>query len=273
MVLTGAVVGAALGAGVVLLALALLPPDRPVVGVTRPASLARTGLALGTGGACWAGTGWPVAGVLGAGAVLGLPVLFRGDRPAKALIARLEALAAWTEMLRDTMAGAAGLTQAILASGEVAPAGIAQEVEHLVARLVGRSPLSTALRAFADEMDDPAADAVVAALLLSTEARAGQLGDVLVAISRATREDVAMRRRVEASRARAWATTRIVAGVSIGFLVLASLGARNFLVPYQSVTGQAVLSVVGLVFAAGLWLMASMVRPQRPERLLHGGSR
>jgi tight adherence protein B len=271
--LTGAALGALVGAALAAAVCALLPGPPPVPRARTPTSplpLRRAVAAGVVGLAVGLATTWPMAGVLAAGAVLGLPVLLGGSRQAHDVIGRLEALAAWTEMLRDTMAGAAGLVQAIMASAEVAPAGLAVELDRLSGRLAGRVPLAKALRLLADELDDPAADAVVAALVLAAEARAGQLGEVLSELARATREEVAMRQRVEASRARAWSTTRTVAGVSIGFVVVAALGAHRFLQPYGTLPGQAVLLVVGAIFAAGLWLMASMVRPRRPERFLQG---
>ncbi len=271
--LVGAALGALVGASLAA-ALGALVPGPPQPRLPRasgsPVPARRAVAALAVGLAAGLATTWPMAGVLAAGAVLGLPVLLGGGRQARDVIGRLEALAAWTEMLRDTMAGAAGLVQAIMASAEVAPAGMGAELDRLAGRLAGRVPLATALRQLADELDDPAADAVVAALVLAAEARAGQLGEVLSELARSTREEVAMRQRVEASRARAWSATRTVAGVSIGFVVMAALAAHRFLQPYGTVAGQAVLLVVGAVFAAGLWLMASMVRPRRPERFLRG---
>ena len=49
--------------------------------------------------------------------------------------AKVEAIAGWAEMLRDTMAGAAGLEQAIIASAAVAPLPVRRSVATLAARL------------------------------------------------------------------------------------------------------------------------------------------
>ena len=48
-------------------------------------------------------------------AVWALPRLLRADPRAQAAVVRVEAVASWTEMLRDTLAAAAGLEQAISA--------------------------------------------------------------------------------------------------------------------------------------------------------------
>ena len=50
-------------------------------------------------------------------------------------VGRIEAVAGWSEMLRDTMAGAAGLEQAIVATATVAPLPIRAEVATLAVRL------------------------------------------------------------------------------------------------------------------------------------------
>ena len=67
----------------------------------------------------------------------------REDRAHAALVARVEAIAGWAEMLRDTIAAAAGLEQAIAATAPLAPPPIRDEVVMLAARLE-RERLSTA---------------------------------------------------------------------------------------------------------------------------------
>ncbi|MGH8921927.1 MAG: type II secretion system F family protein, partial [Actinomycetes bacterium] len=75
-------------------------------------------VALGALGWCWTG-------------------LFGGRRAREQGIARTEAVASWTEMLRDTIAGSHGLEEAVITSAEVAPAAIRPEVTALAARLQG----------------------------------------------------------------------------------------------------------------------------------------
>lgn len=211
-------------------------------------------------------TRWPVAIALGALAVLGLRGL--GGGPAGRVIERLEAIASWTEMLRDTLAGAAGLTQALIATAPICPQAIREEVGTLANRLSSGSALTAALRSFADELADPAADVVVATLLMAATERAHRLGDLLGALAESTREEVAMRQAVEASRASARSAVRTVTGFSLGFLGLMVLFARSYLAPYRTPEGQAVLVVVGALFGLGLWLMAVMVRARPVPRLL-----
>jgi len=211
-------------------------------------------------------TRWPVAVPLGALAVLGRRGLARGR--ASHVIESIEAIASWTEMLRDTLAGAAGLTQALIATAQICPRAIRAQVGALASRLSSGAVLTAALRSFADELADPAADVVVATLLLAATERAHRLGDLLGALAESTREEVAMRQAVEASRASARGAVRTVTGFSFGFLGLMVLFAHSYLEPYRAPAGQAVLVVVATLFGLGLWLMAVMVRARPEPRLL-----
>ena len=65
-----------------------------------------------------------------------------------------------------------------------------------------------ALLRFADDLDDPSADLIVAALVLNARLRGPGLRDVLTALADSAREELDMRRRVEASRAAPGAACR-----------------------------------------------------------------
>ena len=60
-------------------------------------------------------------------------------------------------------------------------------------------PLPDALQQFADELDDPSADLVVAALILNSRLRGPGLRDVLGALAVSAREELDMRQRVMAA--------------------------------------------------------------------------
>lgn len=93
--------------------------------------------------------------------------------------ARIEGIAGWTEMLRDTLAAAAGLEQTILATALAAPKAIRSQIADLAARLERGESLPTALRHLADDLADPTADLVIAALTLASEHQARQLASLL----------------------------------------------------------------------------------------------
>ncbi len=237
-------------------------------GRTDPATVRRAAVALGVGVVALVVTRWPMALPLGAMAVLGTAGL--GGRPTAPVIAKLEATATWTEMLRDTLAAASGLTQALVATASIAPLAVRDAVRLLATRISSGVSLEGALRSFAIDLDDPAGDVVVAALLLAATERAQRLSDLLGALAGATREEVAMREAVEASRASARTAVRTITGFSFALVGLMAVFARPYLSPYRSVEGQAVLGVVGMLFGVGLWAMSLMVRPQRLPRLFNG---
>ena len=115
-------------------------------------------------------------------------------------MARLEALAAWTESLRDTIAGAVGLEQAIPSSLRVAAPSLQEPLARLVDRLHTRVPMPEALRALADDLDDPSADLIIGALIINARLRGPGLRDLLGALSTAVREELDVRRKVNAER-------------------------------------------------------------------------
>ncbi|MEU5259750.1 type II secretion system F family protein [Amycolatopsis sp. NPDC021455] len=216
----------------------------------------RLALALGVGLLAGAATGWLVGGALAAGAVWFLPRLVGPDRAHVRRVARIEAVASWTEMLRDTLSAAAGLEQAILATAPLAPAAIRGEVGRLASRLQNGHRLAPALRQLAEELADSTADLVIAALVLAAEHQARQLGELLGSLAETARSQAAMRMRVETGRARTRTSVRVVVATTVAFAVGVVVFNRGYLTAYDSALGQAVLLVIGGLFGAGFgWLV------------------
>jgi tight adherence protein B len=171
-------------------------------------------------------------------------------------VARIEAVASWTEMLRDTLSAAAGLEQAILATAPLAPVAIRSEVAGLASRVQNGHRLAPALRQLAEELADPTADLVIAALVLAAEHQARQLGELLGSLAETARSQAAMRMRVETGRARTRTSVRVVVATTIVFAVGVVVFNRAYLTAYDSVLGQAVLLVIGGLFGTGFaWLV------------------
>ncbi len=229
---------------------------------------ARLAVAVGTGVLVGAVTGWPVGAVLAAAGGFALPGLWSGGRERTQALARIEAVAGWAEMLRDTMAGAAGIEQAIAATAPVAPLPLRTDVVTLAARLESGERLGPALRAFADDIADPTADLVVAALVLAAEHQARRLGDLLGTLAAAAREQATMRLRVEAGRARTRTSVRVVVGATLSLAVGLAVLNRGYLTPYDSPLGQLVLALVGVLFAGAFAWLARMARPARTQRII-----
>ena len=194
-----------------------------------------------------------------------------GETSERIGIARLEAMASWTESLRDTIAGAVGLEQAIPATAVNSGVAIRPSLNLLVDRLRIREPLPDALMSFAEDIDDPSADVICAALVLNARLRGPGLRDVLTALAVSAREELDMRRRVEASRKSIRRSVRIVLIIVLGVMGGLSVFNRNYVKPYGSATGQLVLLVVAALIAAGLLWLRRLAAPRHTGRFLVPG--
>ncbi|THC56753.1 type II secretion system protein [Streptomyces sp. Akac8] len=213
-------------------------------------------------------TRWVVAGVASAVLVFFWDRLFGGASEERAAMRRVEALASWTESLRDTIAGAVGLEQAIPASARAAAPVLRPHLDALVDRLRARTPLPEALQQLADEIDDASADIIVAALILNARLRGPGLRQVLGALAKSAREEVDMRQRVMAQRASTRRSVQIVVAVSIAFVLGLSIFNRDFVEPYGTAVGQVVLACVCGLFALGFWWLRKLSTIETPERFL-----
>jgi Flp pilus assembly protein TadB len=217
-------------------------------------------------------TRWPIA-ALGAGLLtLTWRGLLGGAADERVSIARIEALASWTESLRDTIAGAVGLEQAIPSSLRAAAPVIQEPLRLLIDRLRTRMPLPVALERFADDLDDPSADLIVASLILNSKVRGPGLRDVLTALSRSAREELDMRRRVVAQRRSTRRSVQIVVGVTLTVVAALVLFNREYVEPYTTVEGQLVLVLVLLMFAAGFVWLRRLSGFEVPSRFLFMGA-
>ncbi|MGW2055898.1 type II secretion system F family protein [Streptomyces sp. NPDC001840] len=216
-------------------------------------------------------TTWPVAAVLTTVAMLTLPGLLGPDRHAARRTERMEALATWTEMLRDTLSAAAGLEQAVLATADIAPAALESEMRELAAAVRSGRPLPVTLRTLAEELDDPLADVVVAALAMAAEQQAGQLAPLLGELAESVREQVAMRQRIDAGRASVRTGVRVTVIVTLGMAVGLIVFNRAYLDPFNTLGGQAVLATVGVLFATSFTYMTAIGRIEEPVRLIRQG--
>ncbi|MDL4776120.1 MULTISPECIES: type II secretion system F family protein [Thermomonosporaceae] len=274
-VLLSVLTGALVGGGILLLIVAIrgLPPrSGPPRGRSREELVktlsTRGALAVVTGLVVLVVTRWPIAaggtGVL----VLGWKGLAGGAGEERQGMARLEALAAWTESLRDTIAGAVGLEQAIPASLRAAAPALQQPLRDLVDRLHTRVPMPEALRRFADDLDDPSADLVIAALILNAKLRGPGLRDMLGALAGSARAELDMRRRVEADRRATRRSVRIVVGVSVGTALGLAVFNHAYVEPYDDLLGQLVLCLVIALYGAGFLWLRRLARYEMPSRFL-----
>lgn len=213
-------------------------------------------------------TRWPVAAAAAGALTWMWPQLFGGAREGRAQLARLEAIATWTESLRDTMAAAIGLEQAIISSVDAAPDAITAPLQRLAGRLRSHVPVPHALATFAEEFDDASVDLVVAALIMNSRLRGSGLVGTLSALAATAREELEMRTRVEERRKNLRRGARIIIGVNLAVAGGLMVFSRDYLAPYGTPVGQLMLLlVVGGYVAGFMWIRnASQVDP--PPRFL-----
>ena len=197
---------------------------------------------------------------------------FGGTGEERRAIDRLDALATWTEALRDTIAGAVGLEQAIPATAVNAAPAIKPSLNLLVDRLRIREPLPSALMRFADDLNDPSADLIVAALVLNARLRGPGLREVLSALADSAREELDVRRKVAAERRSTRRSVQVVVAITLIMAAGLILFNPTYMEPYRSFIGQAVLTVVIGLYALGLLWLRRLAKIEVPERFLIGMS-
>jgi Flp pilus assembly protein TadB len=214
-------------------------------------------------------TRWPVAAVSIAALIIGWPAIFGAAGATRNRIAQLEALALWTESLKDLVAGSTGLHEAIPASVETAAPILQQPLGRLSGLLEAREPLPVALEQLAADLSDPTADLVIAALMMNAKARGPGLASSLERLAESTREELELRRRIDASRRGGRRNLRIIITMVV---IMAGLMAfvfpPPFSQPYRTLPGQAVLLVVFGIFAACFAWIRRLSDPDVPETFL-----
>ncbi|NLD78533.1 MAG: hypothetical protein GX643_17935 [Acidimicrobiales bacterium] len=276
--LLAAVFGTAIVTGLILLAVALLPvaerarPTRErsrlvmrVAGMSPRSRMILAG-SIAAGILIAAVTGWVAAVLIVPAAAVGLPYLL-APPPAAAQIRRVEAMEEWTRSLAGVLGAGVGIEQALTATLRSTPEPIRPEVTQLVARLRARWDTETALRAFADDLDDVTGDLVAANLILAARRRNRSLAHVLHGVAESVAEDVASRRRVEAGRAKPRGSARLVTGFSLLVLVVLAV-TGDYVAPYGTPAGQVILLALLTAYAAGLLWMRRMAEGDPFPRFL-----
>jgi tight adherence protein B len=286
MVLTvplAALLGLGTGLGLLLVAVGLTGRDTPppnlddrqrpwwsrLAGRRGPVDRRRLAICLAVGLVVGVVTRWPVAAALSAVAAGVLPGIIGPDRDQARQVDRIEAVAVWTESLRDNLSAAAGLEQSLVASAVEAPEPIREEVTMLATRLQRSWRLPDALHAFAAELAEPTADLVVAGLLLAARGAAGQLGEVLGELAASARAKVASRQRIAAGRRRNRTSARVIIAVTLAMAGLLTLLNRGYLRPFDSPFGQLILLAIGGCFGMAFWWLARLMRDRDTTRVLN----
>ena len=271
-----ALAGATCGAGVLRLRASLIRSDVGVGDARRVAAarvraldravVIRLAASVAAGVGALAMLGWPVV-ALGVGIATWLGGRLVGGSGRRDERAIVEAIAQWTEQLRDTIAGSHGLEQAIVATSAYAPAPLAVPVRRLAAG-VAYGRLAAGLRRLADEVGHPTMDFVCAALLAASEHRARELGALLGRLADCARDEGRMRTRVWVGRARTRSAVRIISGVVGAFVLGLLVLHRDYLAVYGTWGGQLILCGILSTFVGALVALDRMSRIDVPDRFV-----
>lgn len=274
MVTTAALAGALVGGGLAVAVVAARTTPTPVPAPSKkhrgrpalPGPVTRFALAAAAAVVAVAATGSPAIAAATAIATGWLPAAVAARRERRDERAVVEAIAAWTEMLRDAVASGRGVQEAVALTAPLAPQPLREATMSLRARSV-RGPLAPALRIFADEAADPMADLVAATLTLAATREVRELADLLGALARTTRQRAALRLAAEAGRAGMRTTARAIAGLTVAILVALVVLQPSYLAPYRTPLGQIVGVAAAAWFGLGFWGLARLGRPAPPRRL------
>jgi Flp pilus assembly protein TadB len=212
-------------------------------------------------------TGWLILIVVLPVLALGLPYLLILPKPRD--IELLEALDRWVRSLATTLATGKSITDAIRISRRTAPPQIADEVNLLVIRLNNRWGTRDALMRFADAIDSPDADGVVAALILASSRGANGAAVTLQALADSIQAQLKGRRAIEVERSKPYVVVRQVTVISLSTLLLVFMLSPSFFAPYRTPLGQVLLTALLSIYIASLLLMRRRARqPDRPRILV-----
>jgi len=215
----------------------------------------------------WLMTGWTLAAVtIGVVSAMASTALSRyGKRRDDRTL--VDAIAVWTEQLRDMLAGSNGLEQTITTTATHAPAALREPLERLVVSM-SYSPLPQALARFARDVNHPTADFVVAALSTAATRQVRELGALLGHLAACARDEARMHTRIWVGRSRTRSAVKIIASVVIVFVGGLVVLSPEYLAPYRTAEGQLVLSVIVLVFFGALLLMQRLSVIVAPDRFV-----
>jgi tight adherence protein B len=212
-------------------------------------------------------TGWLILIAVLPLLALGLPYLLILPKPRD--VELLEALDRWVRSLAATLATGKSITDAIRISRRTAPPLLADEINLLVTRLNNRWETRDALMRFADAIDSPDADGVVAALILASSRGGNGASVTLQALADSIQAQLKGRRAIEVERSKPYVVVRQVTVISLSTLVLVFLLSPDFFAPYRTPLGQTLLSLLLIIYMASLLLMRRKARqPDRPRILV-----
>jgi undecaprenyl pyrophosphate phosphatase UppP len=120
---------------------------------------------------------------------------------------------------------------------------------------------------FAALVDNEVGDSAAMALRNAAN-QSGNLAAVLDDLAAQAREDAQMWMRVHTTRARTRTAIRVICGATVAMLLGLLVVAGDYLAPYQTLAGQAILAVAFVLFGIALWWMHRLAAPPEAPSFL-----
>lgn len=213
-------------------------------------------------------TGWFPVAIASAAFVVTGPALVVTSAQQANFAQRTEAIATWSEALRDTMQASRGVEAAIRITAETAAKPIRNELLRMNRRIAMGMNLSEALAECADEIANPVFDLISAVLLNGIAISPAQVPTLLDSIAEQAREQAYSHLQVHTSRAKQRTQLRLVGIIvllsSIGFIV--AFG--SYLEPLATPAGQLFLCLVAVSVAALLIWIVNLSTMNKIERVI-----
>lgn len=209
---------------------------------------------------------WPLLIIVVPAAAIALPRLL-SDPPSRD-VHLLEALDRWVRSMLAQLSSGKSIQDALRLSGRDAPTLLVPHLAVLVRRLDQRWTAPQALAAMADDLNSADADAVLAALILSTNRGGTGASITLAALADSIQERLRALREIEAERAKPRAVVRQVTIITILTLVAFLVFSPDYFAPYSSPLGQALLGALLFAYGAAIWGMRRLTLARPRARIL-----
>lgn len=178
----------------------------------------------------------------------------------------LTALDRWVRTISATMSGGTDVVDTIRRNQASTPPLIADDVAALIDRFNSGWPTAAAFHRFADDLDNPEADAVVASLAMAANHSTG-VTDNLNAIAESIHDRIRAMRMVETERARPRQTVRIVTIITLVMIVAAGVLGGGYFDALTSPVGQLIVAGLAIGYVSSLLIMYRSTVPRRRERI------
>lgn len=210
----------------------------------------------------WMLTRWMAALVVVPVLIIMVPKLLL---PKDTGVQKLDEVVAWLGILAGRIKGGAHLESAIKTSYTAAGEHLKLPLRRLVARLNASWPTSKALDAFAHDLADPTIDRVIFLLKIAARERGDGLSTALASITQQTRDEIEVRRKVNATQGSARQTVLMLNVIIFSAILVMAPQAPV----YRTGAGQLVFLALFAAMIGVMVIIRRSVAPRPVPRILN----